>query len=222
MGWLRGEIAEEQQAWKRKEHQWQQEIVLLEEESRRLDELIAREKQLSLDKEDVVAGQLEHKDELKKVVAGVGLVADRIATKLAEIVKYIPEPLQCDNISRACGLDESESLLPTSQLQIMVSALSEIESIQHSSHVVRELLTLEGGAGRREMDVVYLGLACGFAVSPDNSVAATGCPTSNGWKWTEDSAIATEVRKLVGIRQQKLPPSIVNLPVNGNLGEVKL
>ncbi len=220
---LRREISEEQRAWKRKESQWQQEIVLLEEESRRLDEMIWREKKLSSDKEGVTADQLARRDELTKVVADVGLVADRTAARLSEIVRFIPESLQSENILRGCRqlFGKGELLPPTRRLQHLVAALSEIESIQHRSHVVRELITLDG-ASRREMDVVYLGLACGFAVSPDSSIAAIGYPAKTGWQWKADVGLTAEIRKLVGIKQKKLPPSIVNLPISGNIGEVKL
>ena len=217
---LRKEIAEGQQAWMRQEKQWQQEILLLEEESRQLDEMIEREKQLSLDKEDVVAGQLERKDELTKVVADVGLVTDRATARLSEIVQFIPKSLQSENILRGCRQSSGgrDSLPSTRRLQYLVAVLSEIESIQHSSHVVQELI--EGDEGRREMDVVYLGLACGFAVSPDSSVAAVGRPSASGWKWAESQGFAPEVRKLVSIKQQKLPPAIVNIPINGTPVEV--
>ena len=64
---LRREISEEQQAWKRQELQWQREIVLLEQESRKLDELIDLENILTLDKEDITARQLVRKELLQAV-----------------------------------------------------------------------------------------------------------------------------------------------------------
>ena len=67
------------------------------------------------------------------------------------------------------------------------------------------------------MDVVYLGLARGYAVSPDDAFAATGIPSQDGWLWTADPSIADAVRKLVRIQNKSLPPALVTLPMDGHI-----
>jgi len=214
---LRSEISEENQAWKSQKRQWQQEIALLEKESSRLNEMIALEKQLTQAKEGVVANQLERRDELRAVVVDVGLIADQYAVVVSAIKQRIPAPLQSENLVRGCDITSNTGLASTRRLQKLLSSLSEIEKIKHSSHIVRELIVIEGG-GRREMDVAYIGLAMAYAVSLDNSVAAIGSPVSTGW--TKDLDIAADVRKLIDIKQQKRPPEIINLPINGAVGEL--
>lgn len=97
--------------------------------------------------------------------------------------------------------------------------MSEIEKTENGIHVVRELLMIEDQ--RREMDVIYLGLGCGFAVSPANSVAAIGYPAKGGWQWTASPEIAAEVRKLIDIKNHELPPQIITLPINAGAKGVR-
>ncbi len=65
------------------------------------------------------------------------------------------------------------------------------------------------------MDVLYLGLACGYAVSTDNSIAAMGSPSGSGWQWTIQPDIAPEVRSLIQIQKKEQPPALVTLPMRG-------
>jgi hypothetical protein len=69
------------------------------------------------------------------------------------------------------------------------------------------------------MDVIYLGLSCGFAVSPDSSIAAIGTPDTTGWTWTAAPEIAADVRKLADIKNNQLPPQLITLPLTGRRRE---
>jgi hypothetical protein len=115
----------------------------------------------------------------------------------------------------------AERLEPARRLQLLVGVLAEIDDLHAHTHVVRELLDLGHGQTRREMDVVYLGLACAYAVSTDNTFAAVGRPAESGWKWTANPSIAKTVRKLVRIQKKEEPPAIVALPLQGIPPEVQ-
>ena len=75
--------------------------------------------------------------------------------------------------------------------------LGEIEALQNRNHVVRELID-PGTGQRREMDVVYFGLARGYAISPNDAAVAAGIPAQTGWRWSElDPSAADAIRTLV-------------------------
>jgi hypothetical protein len=63
------------------------------------------------------------------------------------------------------------------------------------------------------MDVLYLGLARGFAVAVDDSIAAAGSPETTGWRWTWDPELAAAVRRAIRYHRRELPAELVQLPL---------
>jgi len=218
---LRKEIAQEQQSRIKQKNQWQQEISLLTQESKLLDEQIAVADRFKAGSADKVAADLERKKMLRKSLNDAEDVINSLTATISEIIAKIPSSLLSENLKAISenGENSIKKLPVTKRLQIMVTTLSEIEKLENNSHTVSEIIDIDNS--RREMDVVYLGLACGFAVSADNSIAAIGSPDTKGWMWKATPEIAAEIRKLVDIKNHKLPPQLVTLPINGNVREVQ-
>ncbi|MCK4591106.1 MAG: DUF3450 family protein, partial [Candidatus Latescibacteria bacterium] len=105
----------------------------------------------------------------------------------------------------------------TRRLQVVLSLYGEIERLQYGVHVVKEVLQTSPGRSR-EMDVIYLGLAQGFAVSVDNQMAGIGRPTANDWRWEWRPEIAAEVRKAIAFYRHEKTADFVHLPLA--VGEV--
>jgi hypothetical protein len=216
---LRKEIAQEKQTWNRQQQQWRQEIDLLEKESKLLDEEIAKARKFEATNAGEIAEQLKRRETLRKTVNEVGIIVDKTAAELSETVPMIPKPLRTERMIHLESENGRNTLPVTQRLQLLAAAMSEIEKTENEIHAVRELLVIDGQ--RREMDVVYLGLACGFAVSPDNSTAAYGYPAKDSRQWTTAPGLASEVRKLIDIKNHEQPPQIVRLPIKGGAREVK-
>ena len=89
---------------------------------------------------------------------------------------------------------------------------TEIEKLHHDIHDLKELLTMPDDS-RREVDVLYLGLARAFAVSTDNAWAANGTPTGKGWHWETRENIADPVRRAISIYKREEPAAFVELPL---------
>ncbi len=217
---LRSLIAAEQQDWHRQDQQWQREIALLQEEERRLDDKIAQATQSEAAKESRTSDQLSQKANLEAALSALSDVIDRASAELTELLPSIPESLQSlDFVRLLNALNSSHGeRSPARQFQQLVSAITEIELIQNQTHTTRELLDF-GSDMRREMDVVYIGLSQGYAVSPDNAIAATGTPSHGGWQWNVNPEIATDVRKLVRIQNKEQPPELVTVPIEISAGE---
>lgn len=212
---LRSQIAEEQQGWKQKQQQWQREIALLDKENQQLDDAIAHAAQYEAAKESQIADQLARNETLLQIQQAIDPILIKKVAELANLRPRIPDTLLSDTFKDTCRelSAQTKSIAPARRLQLLTLTLSEIETLRNQSHYTRELIQLEP-AQRREMDVVYLGLARGFALSPDNATAAIGISTATGWEWTEASGIAKDVRELVRILNTEVPPSLVSLPLD--------
>ena len=215
---LRLQIAEEKESWKEQKHQLEQERKLFLKEKETLTEEIkkARQEQTSVEAER--ASLIKRKEVLKKTLDGCLPALSRAEANLKSWPGLLPsamaEPLVkiFDKINRA-------SEKPVSQrLQVVFSLYGEIERIQHSVQVVKETLKTESGRSQ-EMDVIYLGLARGFAVSFDDKLAAVGRPTRDGWNWEWQPEIASEVRKAISFYRRETTADFVHLPLM--VGEIK-
>lgn len=219
---LRGQATAERQTWDRQAEQWRQEITLLREEERRLDAQLERTTQFEAAEESRTSSQLARKAELHRALSGVNAVVDRAATPLSQLLPSIPPSLQSADIKRATGelLDPARSDSSARRVQLLVGVLGEIEALQNRNHVVRELID-PGTGQRREMDVVYFGLARGYAISPNDAAVAAGIPAQTGWRWSElDPSAADAIRTLVQILNEEQPPTVVSVPMTGNFPEV--
>ena len=93
-----------------------------------------------------------------------------------------------------------------------MSLYGEIERLEHNVHVVKEALETNSGKVQ-EMDVIYLGLTQGFAVSRDNKTAGIGLPGQDGWKWHWRPEIASEVCKAIAFYRREQMADFVHLPL---------
>jgi len=65
----------------------------------------------------------------------------------------------------------------------------------------------------REMDVLFVGLGAGYAVSRDGRLAAVGRMTDTGWVWTWPESGADDIRRAMAIFRKDQPAGFVPLPV---------
>ena len=98
------------------------------------------------------------------------------------------------------------------RLQLVIALYTQIENLQHNIHVTKDVLPTDAGT-KKEVDVLYLGLSRGFAVSRDNKWAAVGIPDVNGWQWAPDNTIAKQVEEAVAIFNRKQTAELVSLPM---------
>jgi hypothetical protein len=66
------------------------------------------------------------------------------------------------------------------------------------------------------VDVLYLGLAAGFAVAPDGASAALGQPGESGWTWRAAPAgeTADAIRRAIAVHRREAPVSLTRLPLD--------
>jgi hypothetical protein len=213
---LRTAIADEERAWNRQEKQWRDEIALLEKEKATLDKNIQDAQKAARDAEAERVEDLRDKEKFERMFEGLLPLLDRAEAELAKWPARLPPALR-ESLTAAfkrLPADEKqrEALSDGARLQTVVALYAELDKLQHAWHPVKEVLPLPDGS-RKEMDVLYLGLARAFAVSPDNDYAAVGVPGPEGWTWDARPRLAPAVRRAVEVVLREHPAELVVLPL---------
>jgi hypothetical protein len=218
---LRGQMAQEQRDWELQSARWKQESDLLQQEDEALDSALSRLTDVGESGQARRADLMARRDRLQREREGVETVLTHFEPQLSGLRMLVP-----DSLMRA-DLEEAWRPLPeagdkpagvTARLQRVLSVLSAIESLQSKTHVTRAMIALPGQP-RRQMDVLFLGLACGYAVSADDTLAAVGCPTPEGWVWRSLSVDAAAVRRLIEIANKSIAPELVSFPIGSAGGQ---
>lgn len=213
---LRVAIADEQRVWREQETQWRSEIALLKQEQSSLraeiESATAVETSFEAERSDVAFDR----ERLALVLDGLSPLLARAERDLRAWPARLPPPLREPLAPAFQRLPENEddaaSYSHGARLQTIVALYSEIEKLQQGLHTVKEVLALPDGS-RREMDVFYVGLARGFAVSGDTAWAGIGTPSHSGWTWDARPEIAAEVRRAVAVSHREQPAELVDLPL---------
>lgn len=214
---LRTQLADESRAWTEQERQWHQEIDLYKQERdalKREGEAATRVQQ-TLDQAQMDLDA--RREKLDAALNALRPAVDRAEVDLRHWEPCIPPPLReplADAFRRLPRTHEDAHAIDLSRrLQLVLALYTQIEELGRGTHVVKEILDDKEG-GRREVDVLYLGLARGFAVAPDGaSWAACGIPTADGWQWTPRPEIARAVRTAVAVQRRDRIAELVDLPI---------
>jgi hypothetical protein len=94
----------------------------------------------------------------------------------------------------------------------VLNLTSEAEKFQSTVHLRPELR--KNAEGREfNMQVIYFGLACAYAVNDDGDFALVGRPTSDGWKFEERKELAPQIQQLIAATTGDQDAAFVNLPL---------
>ena len=199
---LRSEIAAEERELAERELQWNEEIRLLETEKVELEKELADADAVLTSAQQERAGLLEDNRGMQEALAALEPILDRAEAELRRWEKRVPPSLCKDLLPLFAKLPPAQSGGEkgdvAQRLQAVIALYTQIESLQHGIHVTREMLPTTA-ASRRELDVLYIGLAAGFGVSPDNQAAVVGKLSEEGWTWESRNDLAQKVRRALNI-----------------------
>ncbi len=208
---LKAACAAEGTDWRETEQRFQEELRLLElrvtqleQEKQRLDAALS-----SRDTEQETL--LRHANETERALRSLDALPGEAETTLQRLFHQIPASLQTD-LRPAMNEAGREGLSTVQRLRYLLDVYGQIEQLQQGTHVVTELMEISPGE-RREVDVLYLGLSAGYAVSKDAQWAALGRPGEEGWVWQSAPAHAEEIRQAVRVHRNEEPPVLVRLPL---------
>lgn len=211
---LRGAVAAEVRARDEQERQLQSEARLLEKERAALqserDGLAAELRRTAQEQQD----QAERESKLRAALGAFNPSLERAEADLTRWRARIPEPLAAPlaaDFAKLSGTNDP-SAGAVQRLQIALGLYGQIEDLQRNVHVVKQLLP-EASGSRREMDVLYLGLARAFAVSSDGAQAAVGVPGTDGWRWESRPALAHPIRAVIESQGRSRRHEVAALPL---------
>jgi septal ring factor EnvC (AmiA/AmiB activator) len=210
---LRGALAEEKRQWRNRKAAWEEEIALLEEQAAVLGEELEATRDVLSTAEERRADVLARREQVDAELEEVDAVLNRAVAEARALAASLPDPLAAQLPTDLQSLlQPGTSDLPRAQrAQRLVAFLSTFESMQNRFHAVQQ--TLETDAGRRQVEVIYIGLARGFAVSPGNDWAAVGIPGGEGWTWTPGGVDPLEVRRLLEVYHRRETAALATVPL---------
>jgi hypothetical protein len=149
--------------------------------------------------------------------ASIDVLARKVATLEAgvrQLWRTVPEPVRPRALPLMQRIPEDPAATTVSlaeRFQNVLGVLNELNKANNEITVNYEVHEL-GGGRRAEVKVLYVGLAQAYYVSSSGE-AGIGRPTTDGWKWTPEPAIANRVLIALEIVQGKQKPAFVPLPV---------
>lgn len=208
---LRSALTEERLQWQERQEQWDIEIQLLEQEKRQLQEQLHGLQDKGSTAKALEQETTQQKEALESILQALEPFIQQAQTDLVTWQTTIPASLNPQLTQELTQVHAEET--SAKRLQQIIGLYSEIENLQANLHQGHELLDTASGQ-RRQVDVLYLGLARGFAVSPDNQWAAVGQPNLQGWTWTPRPALAPAIRQALDILQQQQTATWIDLPLS--------
>jgi len=212
---LRTTIAEEKREWEARRKQWEEEIALLEQESATLKKEIDEGDTFSSSVEKNRAAALTRKERMEGELHKLRAVLDRAEADLRQWRARIPPGLMgsLDSVFDALPATQkdAEKAPLTKRAQTVAALYTQIETLQNRFYASRETLDVDGT--RRQVDVLYVGLARAFAVSPANDWAAVGTPCNTNWTWSPSSRDAAAIRRALTVLNRQETACIVALPM---------
>ncbi|MBB5350284.1 putative transcriptional regulator [Haloferula luteola] len=216
------EIQTEETSWERDKELLEGQRDSLDSEivdlKKRLDD--ARAEKAGADKESV--DQVARRDALLKADETLaGKVRELESSLLAQLplfppplkedprVKELMEQVQKD--SMATGEEASKG--QTKRLNNILNLLTEAEKWQQTVHLREELRTTPDGH-KFNMQVVYFGLGCAYAVNEAGDYALVGTPSPSGWDFVPQNDLAPDILKMVAVLNGDADAQFITLPIS--------
>ena len=215
-------IQQEENDWSRDQEVLQNYKEGLEKEIADLKQQIADAKTRKQGADSESLDQSAERDRLAAAKDELSVIVRRLEEGLSAQLPVFPAPLLAEpkvaqgveDLKRDLALPEDKRNEGVSKrLMNVINLLTEAEKFQQTVHLRPEL---HKNADGREfnMQVIYFGLACAYAVNEDGSFALAGKPTADGWKFEERKDLAAEIQRLIATTTGDADAAFVNLPIS--------
>lgn len=206
-------IGEETAKWQEEKASLAELNVIRSKETAQLDEFVKAAEVRVAELGEKKAALAKEEEDLKAWRAKLDTDIARLEANLRPLLKRFPAPLR-ERVQES--LIRLESPDPDQPLQnrardvlLVLQACLEFQNTLTIDHEAREI-----GGERREVEVLYLGLTQAWYVDTSGKHSGHGVPGEEGWIWTEDHAIAGQVRSAIEIQARRATPAFVELPLS--------
>jgi hypothetical protein len=214
-------VQQEQNDWSRDREVLQNYKEGLEKEIADLKQQIADAKTRKAGADQESLAQTTQRDRYAAAKDELSGVVHRLEENLAARLPLFPAPLLAEpKVAQGAEDLRRDLALPvekrgegvSKRLLNVINLLTEAEKFQQTVHLRPEMRT--NAEGREfNMQVIYFGLACAFAVNEDGSFALAGRPSAAGWKFEERPDLAADIKRLIATTTGAQDAAFINLPL---------
>lgn len=218
---LQSEQVKENAAWQKQKSHLEALVFLHEKEAAALGKREAEAREAAEE------AQAKRKETEQRIAAMDALLSQMRATirdeasRLLSIFQKLPPLLKAPLSGSSARLrdvvkEDAKASVPE-RIRVLTAFAASLHSVLRSTHVGKRVFQLAGGT-RREMDVLFLGGAQGYYVSPDGKRAGLLVRKAGEWSEVARDEIAGEVREAIAIVKKERPARLVRLPLAGDEG----
>jgi hypothetical protein len=213
---LRKEIGSARNEWKEQKALLEEELLMLERQGEQLGQEVAAERRNLEKAEDERNGAVAERDGHRALLDRWAPSLARAEEHLRSMQKAVPSFMGRGLLDAFRGIQSGEGndapALLAQRLHDVFNLYSQLEQLNSAVHADKVILR-DGDGREREMDVLFSGLAIGFAVSRDNRAAAFGRLTPEGVIWEWDARLAEPVRHAWACFHKERNAVFVELPL---------
>ncbi len=181
-------------------------------ESGQLDEFIAAAGIRVAEVDKQRAALAEDETDLKNWRAGMERQVAALEKQIAPVLRRLPPPLHRKVEEAAIRLEAPDPEAPLqNRARDILLVLQAYLDFQNTLTVDSDIREIDGT--RREVSILYMGMAQAWYVDTDGKYSGYGIPSDNGWVWTDDNSFAPRVRAAIDIQTRRATPSFVTLPL---------
>jgi hypothetical protein len=196
--------------WRTQQPVLEQQLSLLDRETRELTEYLAGFEQQQDEVEQRRLELAEEQTELEREQDALDGALAQISRELRRLGPQLPPPLAVswtDDLARF----ENGLLTNTEKLQLALQLLGQLDDFEQKITLNVTVMALSDGA-EYEVHQVYLGLSHGWYVTSDGQFAAAGTAGPDGWRWTPVMD-ARPISDIVAILERRSEPQLISIPL---------
>ena len=209
------DIVESKANWDTDKEILQATIRSLEDELEMLETRIEESEKQKAESVDARDRLNETRESLKSQLDEFTTIVSGYEKKLLAILPSLPEPLldEVGKLTDKLPRDGKSGLDASRRALIVLGIMQGVDKFQTSITTHNMLLEIDGAAAKEYL-VLFYGLGAAFFVDEDQAIAGIGAPSSEGWVWTTNSALAPRIFDAVEVAERKKLAEFIPLPVS--------
>jgi len=217
--WVAAErtLSREAAAWREKRANLNDLISVARKEIESLQVQIADSKETATVADTRRADLVEKQERLSKTTAAIAAFLKPTESRLRELKKRLPAPLQeklASHYKRLPSNAGTTSLGLAERMQTVVGILTEIQKFDTVVTVVENVRKLNDGTSG-EVRTIWFGLGAAYYVSAGGKDAGVGEPNAEGWTWKSQPELAEAILEVFNAAEGRARETgFTPLPVN--------
>jgi hypothetical protein len=191
----------------------EQQLSLLERESKELNQFLKESAQEQDEVEQRRLELLEQQTRLEKEQSSLEQSLKQAAIRLRTLHIQLPPPL-VEGWDEELPRLEDPLLTSSERLQLVLNLLSQLDDFQQKVTLNETVMILTDGK-EYLVKQVFLGLSHGWYVTADQSHAAAGTASPDGWQWTPVTH-GERIAHIIAILERRMNPELITMPLQLN------